>query len=328
MSEEFNEHIERLEQALATEREQRQTSEAALAGLRLIATAKDLDATDRALCEGLRPLLAYERAVMLRTDPEDPDLLGPRDAEDPQLRAFRWPPGRLRARVAKGQTVALYDLRKVPELAPRLDASAFRSMLCMPLSLPNRPAILIGLHSQPGFFGSHYVALARSFAATAVRMLESLDARARDQQRLLAEEHARSLARTNEALREQLETIQSQRQEIQRLRAPVLLVAERTLVIPLIGALDPGDLAEVTESLLDALVAHRARTVILDLTGFESHDAGVTARLGALARTTAMLGGRCVLSGLRPAVALALSGAGVDMPAYASLAAALVAQRA
>jgi anti-anti-sigma regulatory factor len=329
MSDEFlHEHIGELEQALAAERALREEAEATIAGLRCIATAEGLDATDQALCSSLRPLLQYQYAAMLRGEGDPPELLRARVAELPVLADLRWREGPLRRRILAGQTVALYDVRKTPELAARLDAAELRSLLCVPLSIVGRPAVLIGTHERPAFFTTHHVALARRFAQTATRVLESLDAREHAQQAQLAEERATALARTNEALREQLDTIAAQRQQIEQLRAPVLLVAERTLVVPLIGEFDQDAFVDVIESLLRAVTAHRARTIIIDLTSFESPDLGAVARIESLARTTAMLGARCQLSGLRPTTAQALSSVSLGLRAHATLADALATQAA
>ena len=212
------------------------------------------------------------------------------------------------------------------DLAHRLvlDDAQLRSLLCVPLSTPDRAAILVAAHATPSFFTTRHVALARSFASMAARMLDTLDTRAHAQERHVSEARARALTRTNEQLREQLLTIKTQQHEIQRLRAPILLVAPRTLVVPLVGELDPAALLQVTESLLQALTTHRARTIILDLSAFDSTQVGVAERLTALARTTGSLGARCLLCGLRPALAVSLAAEGsMALQTYASLASAL-----
>ncbi len=322
----LHERIGRLERSLAGERAQREQAEATLAGLRAVAMADDLDATDEALAAGLRPLLGYEHAAVVHGVGHPPERLAAAATADAALAGLVWPDGPLRRRVLGGQTVALYDARQVPELAEPLRDGELRSLLCVPLSIPGRPAVLLATHSRPAFFSNHHVALARSFAQTAVRMLDNLAAREQAARRELAEQRAATLARANEALREQLDTIVAQRRQIQRLRAPVLVVAERTVLVPLIGSLDHEGLAEVTRALLDAVSQERARTIILDLTGFEAADAQTAARIESLARTTAMLGARCELSGVQPATAIVLSDTSVRLQVYRSLADALAAR--
>lgn len=320
----LQERIARLEQALAAERARARETEATLAGLRCIVDADDREAAERGIVAGLRGLVHFEHVALLGGEGRRPERLVPRIVDHPRLAALRWPEGPLRERVLAGQTIALYDVHQNAELAAALGDAQLRALLCVPLSTPDRAAVLVAAHATPSFFTTRHVALARSFASMAARMLDTLDTRAHAQERHVSEARARALARTNEQLREQLLTIKAQQHEIQRLRAPILLVAPRTLVVPLVGELDPAALLQVTESLLQALTTHRARTIILDLSAFDSTQVGVAERLSAIARTTGSLGARCLLCGLRPALAVSLAAEGsMDLQTYASLANAL-----
>jgi rsbT co-antagonist protein RsbR len=322
--ERLQERIARLEQALAAERARAGEAEATLAGLRCIVDADDREAAERGIVAGLRELLHFEHVALVGGEGRQPERLVPRIVDHPRLAQLRWAAGSLRERVLSGQTVALYDVRQHAELAEALADAPLRSLLCVPLSTPERATILLAAHSATSYFTTRHVALARGFAGMAARMLDTLDTRAHAQERHVSEARARTLARTNEQLREQLLTIKTQQHEIQRLRAPILLVAPRTLVVPLVGELDPAALLQVTESLLQALTTHRARTIILDLSAFESTQVGVAERLTALARTTGSLGARCMLCGLRPALAVSLAAEGsMDLQTFATLACAL-----
>lgn len=329
MSDELlHETIGRLEQQLAAERVGRYEAEATLAALRCVVEAEDRQTVERALGEALRPLLHYQRVVLLVGHGDPPGPLHASVADHPSLAAMRWSEGPLRRRVLAGQAVALYDVRQTPELAEQLDAPELRSLLCVPLSTDEHPALLIGAHAQPAFFTARHVTLARGFAQTARRVLDTLDARDQAHQRQIAEARALALTRNNEALREQLLTIQAQRHQIQRLRAPLMVVERHTLVVPLVGELDHDALLDVTESVLHAIAEHHARTIIVDLTGFESTTADVAERLASLARTTASLGARCLLSGLSPRLAIALArSAKVGLQTHATLADALASLR-
>lgn len=323
----LRESVSRLERALAVERARRDEAESTLAGIRCITEAPDLAATDEALLTGLQPMLRYRSAAVLLRSPAEPETFVASIADHPALAALRWQIGPLLTRVLAGQTIAVYDVRRTPELATLADAPDIRSAICVPLSTLERPAVLIGVHEQPAFFAQQQVTLARGFSHTAIPVLESLDAREHAHHRRQAEDEAAHLARTNEVLREQLATIQAQRLEIQRLSAPMLRVARQTLVVPLIGELDHDALIHATETLLHAISEHRARSVILDFTGFESSDPGVGDRIQSLTRAAALLGARCLITGLRPTIALALADVAFDARAYATLADALAALR-
>ncbi|MFV8753753.1 STAS domain-containing protein [Nannocystaceae bacterium ST9] len=321
----LRESISRLEQALAVERTRREEAEGTLAGIRCIVDAPDLAATDALLLAGLQPLLRYRSAAVLVRDVDDPESFVATHADLPALAALRWRVGPLLQRVLAGQVVGLYDIRRAPELATLAEDPDIRSALCVPLSTAERPALLLGVHPEPAFFSQRHVTLARGFSQTASHVLESLGAREHLHHRRLAEQQAGALARVNEALREQLATIQSQRQQIRRLSAPILQVGPSVLVVPLIGELDHDALVHVTETLLHAIGDRRARNVILDFTGFDSTDLGVLDRLQSLVRAAALLGARCRITGVRPRLATLLADATLEVSAHATLADALAA---
>ena len=311
----LRESVSRLEQALAGERTRREEAEATLAGLRCIAEAPDLAATDAAVLAGLRPLLRYQTAAVLVRADDDPDAFVAVVADHPALAALRWRGGSLLRRALAGQTVALYDVRRSPELAALGESPDLRSALVVPLLTEARQALLLAAPAEPAFFSPRHVALAAGFSRTAAQVLGNLAAREHAHHRRAAEDRAAALARTNEVLQAQLATIGAQQLAIQRLAAPILQVDREVLVVPLIGDLDADALARVTEALLAAITERRARAVILDLTGVEAPDDALPARLRALVRATELVGARCLVTGLRPAVAAALADAGAPLGA-------------
>jgi rsbT co-antagonist protein RsbR len=106
--------------------------------------------------------------------------------------------------------------------------------------------------------------------------------------------------------------VERQRREILSLSAPILEVGDRTLAVPIIGALDRARGAEITEKLLARVVKQRAAAVILDLTGATAAEA---ADLLPLVRALRLLGSRPIITGVQPALALELAakGAAVDL---------------
>lgn len=322
-SELLGESVVRLEQALAAERSHREEAEATLAGIRGIIAAPDLAATDAALLAGLAALLRYQAGAVLV--PGDDGVLVAVAGEHPALRSLRWSEGPLLRRVLAGQVVALFDVRRSPELAALGETAEVRSALCVPLRTSQRAAVLLGVHAEAAFFTPRHVALARGFSQTVRPALESLAAREDAHHRRLAEEQAAALTRHNEALRaqiEQLQTIRAQQERIRRLSAPVLQIDRQVLVVPVIGDLGHESTIGITEALLHAITERRARVVILDLTGLDTVDAGVSARLGGLSRAVALVGARCLVTGIPPRIAAALAdcGAANVVRAFATLA--------
>ncbi|MGB1017225.1 MAG: STAS domain-containing protein, partial [Nannocystaceae bacterium] len=89
---------------------------------------------------------------------------------------------------------------------------------------------------------------------------------------------------------------------IEALSLPILRVWDGVIAVPLIGPLDEARAADTLERLLDVVVASSARHVIIDLTGLMSANANSAAYLVTMIRTLGLVGSRCVLAGIRPAL--------------------------
>jgi anti-anti-sigma factor len=100
---------------------------------------------------------------------------------------------------------------------------------------------------------------------------------------------------------------------VRDLSSPVLPVHEGVLVMPLIGVIDSERAAILTQSLLQAIEHHRARVVLIDVTGVPLVDTQVAAVLIQAAAATKLLGAQPVLVGLRPELAQTIVGLGVDL---------------
>jgi rsbT co-antagonist protein RsbR len=132
---------------------------------------------------------------------------------------------------------------------------------------------------------------------------------------LLVVWHELTEIRRREAeLRAQIAVIDRQRAEIQRLSMPVLAVWDGVVMIPVLGALDAGAAAQLAGAALEAAARHRARAVILDLTGLAGADEDTAAHLVRALRGVELLGARGLVVGISPALARALVAAGAALP--------------
>lgn len=104
-------------------------------------------------------------------------------------------------------------------------------------------------------------------------------------------------------LNQRIEVIERQREAIRTLAVPVIEVWKRVLCVPIVGVLDSVQAAEVTQSLLSAVVTKKARYVIVDVTAIEVMDTRTADHFLRLARAVMLLGSRCALSGVRPVIA-------------------------
>jgi len=111
----------------------------------------------------------------------------------------------------------------------------------------------------------------------------------------------------NAALSEKLALIERQHQQILDLSAPILDVFEGVLLLPLIGTLDDARAHTITERLLNAVVSHRARLVLIDLTAVEILDAASATALRRMLSAIEMLGSRPIVTGISPQIAMTLT---------------------
>ena len=99
---------------------------------------------------------------------------------------------------------------------------------------------------------------------------------------------------------------------IDELSNPILEIWDDVLVMPIIGVVDSRRTADMVQRLLAEVARAQASFVIVDLTGVEIVDTSTADHLMKLMRKVELVGARCVLTGIRPAVAETLVDIGVD----------------
>lgn len=105
---------------------------------------------------------------------------------------------------------------------------------------------------------------------------------------------------------EKLEIITRLRTAVEQLSTPILELWEDVLALPVIGIVDSRRSAEMMERLLHEIVQKQSRFVIIDLTGVEVIDTSTADHFMKLVKAVGLIGARCVLTGIRPAVAQTL----------------------
>ncbi|WP_437874696.1 STAS domain-containing protein [Sorangium sp. So ce513] len=114
--------------------------------------------------------------------------------------------------------------------------------------------------------------------------------------------------------RKQLEdTLRRQAKELLALSAPIVPISQGVLVLPLVGALDAARAQQVMENLLGKVVERQARVAIIDVTGVPHIDTSSASALLQVAQAVRLLGAQVVLTGIRPEVAQAIVGLGIDL---------------
>lgn len=124
------------------------------------------------------------------------------------------------------------------------------------------------------------------------------------------ESTSRSIVRE---LEEKLITIEEQAAAIRELSTPVMEIWDDVLVLPVVGVVDTKRSIDIMNTLLENIVETQSKCVIIDITGVEIVDTRTADYLLRVSRAANLLGTRCVLTGLSPAVAQTLVEIGADL---------------
>ncbi len=109
------------------------------------------------------------------------------------------------------------------------------------------------------------------------------------------------------------QTIRRQQEAIRELSTPALQVRERLLILPIIGLLDSYRAKQLTDNLLQAIRTHRAKVVVMDLTGVATVDSKVANHLIQTVAAARLMGATVIVTGLSGDVAQSLVTLGVDL---------------
>src|SRR6187431_2679656 len=107
--------------------------------------------------------------------------------------------------------------------------------------------------------------------------------------------------------------IRDQQDALLELSTPVLQVRERLLILPIIGVLDTARAQQLTEQLLHGIRAHRAKLVVIDITGVPNVDEAVANSLVDTVTASRLMGADVIITGLSSEIAQTLVTIGVDL---------------
>jgi rsbT co-antagonist protein RsbR len=107
--------------------------------------------------------------------------------------------------------------------------------------------------------------------------------------------------------------IRQQQDSLRELSTPVLQVRERLLILPIIGVLDRDRAQQLTEQLLHGIRSHRARVVVIDITGVPDVDESVADHLVKTVDASRLMGAGVIITGLSSEIAQTLVMIGVDL---------------
>jgi len=125
----------------------------------------------------------------------------------------------------------------------------------------------------------------------------------------------------NEAERERLqkEIIEAQQRAIAELSTPVIPIMDRVIVMPMVGSIDSMRARDITRALLAGIGHHRAKVVILDVTGVSLMDTGIVNHLNKTIQAARLKGAQTIVTGISDAVAESIVDLGIDWSAITTL---------
>lgn len=130
--------------------------------------------------------------------------------------------------------------------------------------------------------------------------------------------YERKLAET-ERERLQQEIIEAQREALKELATPAILLMDGILVMPLVGSVDTLRARDIMRVLLQGISQHRAKVVILDVTGLPVMDTGIVNHPNKTIQAARLKGARTIVTGISDAVAEAIVDLNIDWNAVETL---------
>ncbi|GAB6038476.1 hypothetical protein JCM15519_30350 [Fundidesulfovibrio butyratiphilus] len=112
--------------------------------------------------------------------------------------------------------------------------------------------------------------------------------------------------RAEKKLREQSRTIQE-------ISTPAISLWEGIVVLPVVGVVDSVRAKQMMGAMLGKIKETAAKIIILDIQGVAAVDTAVANHLIKITKATKLMGCRCIISGISPAVAEAIVQLGIDL---------------
>lgn len=107
--------------------------------------------------------------------------------------------------------------------------------------------------------------------------------------------------------------IRDQQEAIREISTPVLQIQDKILILPIVGLVDTYRARQITESVLKAIRARRARAVIMDVTGVPIVDSKVAKHLAQTCEAARLMGATVIVTGISQEIAQTLVTIGADL---------------
>jgi len=107
--------------------------------------------------------------------------------------------------------------------------------------------------------------------------------------------------------------LKEQSRTIMEISTPAIKLWDRVVILPVVGVVDSLRAQQMMNTMLEKIMETSAKVIILDIQGVAAVDTAVANHLIKIAKATKLMGCRCIISGISPAVAEAIVQLGIDL---------------
>ncbi len=107
--------------------------------------------------------------------------------------------------------------------------------------------------------------------------------------------------------------LKEQSRTIMEISTPAIKLWDRIVILPVVGVVDSLRAQQMMTTMLKKIMETSAKVIILDIQGVAAVDTAVANHLIKIAKATKLMGCRCIISGISPAVAETLVQLGIEL---------------
>jgi rsbT co-antagonist protein RsbR len=107
--------------------------------------------------------------------------------------------------------------------------------------------------------------------------------------------------------------LKEQSRTIMEISTPAIKLWDRVVILPVVGVVDSLRAQQMMNTMLTKIMETAAKVIILDIQGVAAVDTAVANHLIKIAKATKLMGCRCIISGISPAVAKTLVQLGIEL---------------
>ncbi len=107
--------------------------------------------------------------------------------------------------------------------------------------------------------------------------------------------------------------LKEQSRTIAEISTPAIRLWDRVVILPVVGVVDSLRAQQMMDTMLTKIAETSSKVIILDIQGVAAVDTAVANHLIKIAKATRLMGCRCILSGISPAVAQSLVELGINL---------------